>query len=561
LRRTSSPEEAAVNFDRFYERSGIKALGERQANARAVYNQIAKGGATSLPAAAAAAVAPIPVTTRTAAEVAGAAPKPPTALPLTGVPSALARPDVTNLLTSYKGLTEESRKQLELLQEQARIRTQLAANAAKTRLTEGVQALNQQILQPLLDANQALEDRAAYQREYGELLQAGVLPALAEQLAQSRELEAAALRQNKIQSDASLLAEKELEILIKKAEAAGKNTKELEAALAIQKEITAALGEGSVAIATQADRQEQQLQALESPEARRQGAIDKYNERINTLNDPNRLLETQLDAKARLAELSDPLNQLTTAANSFGDAFGQAFQDIVTGSKSASEAFSDMFGAIGASFAQMAAQMLAQKAVLAILGAFGGGAAPAAGGLPGFAPGLQLFAEGGKPPVGIPSIVGEDGPELFIPGMPGTIVPNDMVVPYQEGNATINPDGSTTYNASYPGAPGAPGSRGASGIGGQGRAGNSPLPALTVPFQKTSGAAAFTPQAMAEAFGKNLISMDAIKVEMDTTVIGNMEFVTPEQAQQGNQEAAQQGAKIAIAALQNSVATRRKIGL
>ncbi|MDQ0040816.1 phage tail tape measure protein [Variovorax boronicumulans] len=35
-----------------------------------------------------------------------------------------------------------------------------------------------------------------------------------------------------------------------------------------------------------------------------------------------------------------------------------------------------------------------------------------------------FFADGGKPPVGLPSIVGERGPEVFIPSVPGSIVPN-----------------------------------------------------------------------------------------------------------------------------------------
>ena len=37
---------------------------------------------------------------------------------------------------------------------------------------------------------------------------------------------------------------------------------------------------------------------------------------------------------------------------------------------------------------------------------------------------LQGFANGGRPPVGKPSIVGERGPELFVPSTSGTIVPN-----------------------------------------------------------------------------------------------------------------------------------------
>ena len=37
------------------------------------------------------------------------------------------------------------------------------------------------------------------------------------------------------------------------------------------------------------------------------------------------------------------------------------------------------------------------------------------------------FAEGGRPPVGLPSIVGEQGPEVFVPDAAGTIVPNNQL--------------------------------------------------------------------------------------------------------------------------------------
>lgn len=45
-------------------------------------------------------------------------------------------------------------------------------------------------------------------------------------------------------------------------------------------------------------------------------------------------------------------------------------------------------------------------------------------GVTGFLGGLLGFAEGGQPPVGKPSIVGEKGPELFVPKTAGTIIPN-----------------------------------------------------------------------------------------------------------------------------------------
>jgi len=40
---------------------------------------------------------------------------------------------------------------------------------------------------------------------------------------------------------------------------------------------------------------------------------------------------------------------------------------------------------------------------------------------------IRGFEEGGRPPVGRPSIVGESGPELFVPDQAGTIVPNNQL--------------------------------------------------------------------------------------------------------------------------------------
>ena len=41
--------------------------------------------------------------------------------------------------------------------------------------------------------------------------------------------------------------------------------------------------------------------------------------------------------------------------------------------------------------------------------------------------GFLGFANGGDPPVGVPSIVGENGPELFIPKQSGTVIPNNKL--------------------------------------------------------------------------------------------------------------------------------------
>jgi hypothetical protein len=50
--------------------------------------------------------------------------------------------------------------------------------------------------------------------------------------------------------------------------------------------------------------------------------------------------------------------------------------------------------------------------------------ASASSGISSFLGSVFGFAEGGQPPIGKPSIVGENGPELFVPKTAGTIVPN-----------------------------------------------------------------------------------------------------------------------------------------
>ena len=49
------------------------------------------------------------------------------------------------------------------------------------------------------------------------------------------------------------------------------------------------------------------------------------------------------------------------------------------------------------------------------------------------------FANGGRPPVGRPSIVGERGPELFVPDRAGTIIPNHAM---GGASVTVNVDAS-----------------------------------------------------------------------------------------------------------------------
>jgi lambda family phage tail tape measure protein len=350
---------------------------------------------TSGPLTTAPVAAATPVSFPSAASVAGPVPKAPSALPLTGVPSSLARPDVSKLLDQYKGLNAESVKYLQDLQETAREAAKLSEIAAKTKLDRGNAELSQQFLQPLLDANQALEDRAAYEREYGDLLQNGALPALAEQLATADRLEKTQLRLLELEQAATQEAIKQTKAQLARTDITVEQRKEQEKILAILQGQAAVLDQTRGTIIQQSDQQRGQIQAAESPEARRQRTLNEYNKRKNEREDTNRPFDQYMKAKADLEDLIDPLNQVMSATDALGNAFGDAFQSIISGSESADQALKKMFANIGSYFLNMAMQILAQQAMTSILKMISGGVGAAAGG--GIAQtGGSVFSYGGS---------------------------------------------------------------------------------------------------------------------------------------------------------------------
>lgn len=105
-----------------------------------------------------------------------------------------------------------------------------------------------------------------------------------------------------------------------------------------------------------------------------------------------------------------------TFTSGFEDAFVRMVQ---TGKIS----FKDLANSMIADFARIQAK----KALMGIFGMGGGdstGAGFSFGTLFGGIGKMFGFANGGMPPVGRPSIVGERGPELFVPRSAGTIIPN-----------------------------------------------------------------------------------------------------------------------------------------
>lgn len=135
------------------------------------------------------------------------------------------------------------------------------------------------------------------------------------------------------------------------------------------------------------------------------------------------------DANQRLADIRQTIEgQLTNAVSGLGDAFGKFFESNKAGWDAMRNWASQTLNAIANEILRLTVVQPIAKGVSGLLGGAGG-----AGGngwlelLKGLPLIGGLFAEGGRPPLGVPSIVGERGPELFVPDVAGTIIPNRAI--------------------------------------------------------------------------------------------------------------------------------------
>jgi hypothetical protein len=161
-----------------------------------------------------------------------------------------------------------------------------------------------------------------------------------------------------------------------------------------------------------------------------------------------RLQGAAAGVKAELDALTDPINMITTAAAGIGDAFSTSFKGVISGSMTAKEALASFFTSVADMFLDMAAQIIAKMIQMAILntivGLLPGGSSGGIGSsmfkpgspsqmvpsLPGatnYSGAFKARAKGGPVSSGQTYMVGERGPELFVPGRSGTIVANDKM--------------------------------------------------------------------------------------------------------------------------------------
>ena len=199
-------------------------------------------------------------------------------------------------------------------------------------------------------------------------------------------------------------------------------------------------------------------------------------ERLELQRQFNDQLERMAIIKApedELRKLLDPLRQLDSLAKSVGESFSESFKGIVNGSMTAQQALANLFQRTADHFLDMAAQIIAKQIQMKILGiglnfmtagntvpsgSFGSGSGTVGSGfgsaidtnigrhIAGHSS-IQPMASGGPVSGGSPYIVGEKGPELFVPGSSGNIVPNhemggaNIVVNVDASGSSVEGDG------------------------------------------------------------------------------------------------------------------------
>ena len=169
--------------------------------------------------------------------------------------------------------------------------------------------------------------------------------------------------------------------------------------------------------------------------------------------DKDRLAQIE-ELRIKTEEMNPVYQQQLALAEGLADTFGttmvQAFDAMVAGTERFDVAIRRLVaGALSDMAKQLFRIFVIEQAIRSIGAAFaplpifgsGGGVDQFGRGTLGPNYGIRQFANGGRPPVGRPSLVGERGPELFVPDRSGTIIPNHAM---GSTSVVVNVDASGT---------------------------------------------------------------------------------------------------------------------
>ena len=253
------------------------------------------------------------------------------------------------------------------------------------------------------------------------------------------------------------------------------------------------------------------------------------------------LLDAQAPLKAYRTELERSLTDTEaqivrmaqTIETEIGSAMSSAITGVITGTQTVEQAMASMFENIGKAFIDMATQMIAKALILKVLGIFGGGANMGGSGYYDSMTGLGTagpnfgLADGGPvDPNGV-HLVGERGPELFVPGQSGMVVPNDIFDATRQALASS---------------------------GGTDQAFSENSEALAV-------ANSYTRERMFERERQTMLTGAGGSTTVQTQVINNVEYATIDQVQEVANLSAKRARAQVFSDMRNRPSTRASLGM
>jgi tape measure domain-containing protein len=227
----------------------------------------------------------------------------------------------------------------------------------------------------------------------------------------NKEFELSNLGTNRNDAGRRKALERELEILKERAIIL-KGEKEREAQLSLNKAFNdqnISILKNITSLRAKLEGKEEELSQEEKIAALKEKFGEQDAQQIINLLKIEEGLKKQVEQMTEIEKEAERIKGIfTEIGNDIATGVSDALVDAINGTKTLGEAASGILRDIG--------NQLLRLGINTILKQFGGPFSNLVG-----------FANGGRPPVNRPSIVGEKGPEIFVPSSAGKIIPNDQI--------------------------------------------------------------------------------------------------------------------------------------
>ena len=155
--------------------------------------------------------------------------------------------------------------------------------------------------------------------------------------------------------------------------------------------------------------------------------IDQIKETFGVVQMTQTLNDLADDREKKEKKIKKEVSELDKLYMQVGQTISDGIVDSILDAQNATQALGNMLNDVARQMMRLGINTLLKSTGLGIFS------------------GLVGFADGGRPPVGRPSVVGERGPELFVPDSSGTIIPNGAaVMSAGSTNVIVNVDASGT---------------------------------------------------------------------------------------------------------------------